>query len=302
MSKKPTDKFKSATSKLSGNEIIFCNTCYQWYMSSQYCDYCEQVYDTKDTQNQDNKDWVECETCKKWVGSFSCPSLSSQRKPRPLLSGGLKGMAGPAPRASSFFSGSLLHALNGSPSFGAQFGLLCRTTLTARWKTGTGPSSTISRTTTLSTTARSARSSRSRMLPQPHLSPIRRKTETTTASKIPIRRTMKNSYPWPQASTSKCPRTEQPLRTRGRRASKSRSCPRATSQLHALKRTKITLSTTLSSPTTRTNPRTGNQTTTLTSSQSTAASTTSMVTWSDQTSRLDFSGARLLLSCPAASH
>lgn len=66
MSKKPTDKFKSATSKLSGNEIIFCNTCYQWYMSSQYCDYCEQVYDTKDTQNQDNKDWVECETCKKW--------------------------------------------------------------------------------------------------------------------------------------------------------------------------------------------------------------------------------------------
>lgn len=60
----------------------FCRSCYQNYVSNQFCEFCEQVYDNSAFNEEDDNNWMGCDSCDRWVLwlRFRTTCSASQRK------------------------------------------------------------------------------------------------------------------------------------------------------------------------------------------------------------------------------
>ena len=51
-----------------GQFFWLCSPCSAAYKNGQYCDFCRQIYmETGENAETDGKEWVQCESCVKWV-------------------------------------------------------------------------------------------------------------------------------------------------------------------------------------------------------------------------------------------
>ena len=46
-----------------------CQRCADAYHHKQFCDYCEQIYHLDAKEGDDGLEWIQCDTCRKWVSS-----------------------------------------------------------------------------------------------------------------------------------------------------------------------------------------------------------------------------------------
>ena len=62
---------KTEKIKINGETKFLCSVCYWAFSEGQYCCFCLQVYPLSDINTEaDGKEWIECESCKKWVNFY----------------------------------------------------------------------------------------------------------------------------------------------------------------------------------------------------------------------------------------